>query len=239
MSLAGSILLAQLLVAPSLAATPAATRAPSPPAPAPPPAPPSNSAGSANATLELVPLDRFGFAREFLAEIGAELQAILHDIGADVRWRMATPEEPAPRQLIQTRVAQPPAFVEIVISGSPPAAWDAKDDAMGRVIPVPGERRHVIMFPIGVLRVLRLEPANGLAPPDRYERRVATAMARVIAHELVHVVAPDHPHTDTGLMRGNLSRRSLLGADMTLDPRCRSAFLAGLDHFLSRVRAAS
>jgi hypothetical protein len=34
-------------------------------------------------------------------------------------------------------------------------------------------------------------------------------MARVVAHELVHVMAPHYPHTDGGLMNENMSKKYL------------------------------
>ena len=60
------------------------------------------------------------------------------------------------------------------------------------------ERRSVYVFYHRVARVLGVasERDGMMEPSDR--RRLAKALARVVVHELVHRVAPDLPHADSG-----------------------------------------
>jgi hypothetical protein len=43
------------------------------------------------------------------------------------------------------------------------------------------------------------------------------AIGHVVTHELVHALAPRHPHATSGLMGSTLNRQSLLAERATLD----------------------
>ena len=47
---------------------------------------------------------------------------------------------------------------------------------------------------------------------------VARAVGRILAHELVHLIAPDLPHARSGLMGASVGRAQLLGNGVGLDP---------------------
>jgi hypothetical protein len=49
-------------------------------------------------------------------------------------------------------------------------------------------------------------------------RRLGIALARVIAHEVVHALAPSLPH-GSGLMSARLDRRMLTAATIAFDPQ--------------------
>jgi hypothetical protein len=51
---------------------------------------------------------------------------------------------------------------------------------------------------------------------------VARAVGRVLAHELVHLIAPELPHADSGLMQASLGRGFLLRDELRLDPALSS-----------------
>jgi hypothetical protein len=51
---------------------------------------------------------------------------------------------------------------------------------------------------------------------------VARAVGRVLAHELVHLILPEMPHADTGLMQARLGRGYLLADELRLDARLSS-----------------
>jgi hypothetical protein len=70
------------------------------------------------------------------------------------------------------------------------------------------------------------EPGRDLAPCEH--ALLSRALGRVVAHEIVHAVAPDHPHDRRGLMKHSLSRGALLGARAPLGQDCARAVLAGL-----------
>jgi hypothetical protein len=66
-------------------------------------------------------------------------------------------------------------------------------------------------------------PGGPLNP--RQEREVALALARVVAHEVVHAIAPDEPHSQGGLLNHSLNRAFLLGPRSRLTGPCARAFL--------------
>ena len=53
--------------------------------------------------------------------------------------------------------------------------------------------------------------------PGSQSRRLGVALGRVLAHELVHTVAPECPHTRNGLMAERLSRRMLTAPGVGFD----------------------
>jgi hypothetical protein len=65
------------------------------------------------------------------------------------------------------------------------------------------------------------------------EREVARALGRVVAHEIVHVVAPEVPHARKGLMQPSLNRYDLIRPGLTLESQHHRAFVAGLGSFLA------
>jgi hypothetical protein len=68
-------------------------------------------------------------------------------------------------------------------------------------------------------------------------RDLGTAVGRVVAHEVIHALAPGHPHASGGLMAPTLDRWALLGRRRPPEPRCVRAVLAGLSS-LSAARPA-
>jgi hypothetical protein len=65
-----------------------------------------------------------------------------------------------------------------------------------------------------------------MEPSDR--KRLAKALGRVVVHELVHRVAPDLPHADSGVMQADLGGSDLMRGRLPLDDGSRSAVLAAL-----------
>ena len=57
---------------------------------------------------------------------------------------------------------------------------------------------------------------------------LATAIARVVAHEMVHSLAPELGHTKTGLMRHTLDRQALVGQPRPSHLECAKAVRAAL-----------
>jgi hypothetical protein len=98
-------------------------------------------------------------------------------------------------------------------------------DVMGSVKRGSLSRTAWINLP-AVKRTLHLNPLPGvpLAPEDA--RALSRALARVIAHEVVHLAAPDLPHTRGGLMAARLGRSFLTGPRAALSPAEATALRA-------------
>ena len=103
-----------------------------------------------------------------------------------------------------------------------PEHWTRAPQAIGVAIGTPGGPRSVF------LSVGAAERALGIPTPRRGPsfrdssmavggRRLGVALGRVLAHELTHVIAPDCPHTTTGLMAPQLSRRDLTAPEFGFD----------------------
>lgn len=115
----------------------------------------------------------------------------------------------------------------ILLRGEPPPSWGGRRDVMGAVLGKAIPRQNVLVILSNVQRTMGFEPgpASGFTPLQNVE--VARALARVLAHEIVHAVAPAHPHASEGLMHRSQTRASLL-KQPDLDPGCREAVVAAL-----------
>lgn len=167
---------------------------PSPPASSPAPAFPGLA--SAPPQLRLVWLDTADCAPGTYPIATVEARTLLERLGAEVLWRRGETREIA--QDGEIRVVLVPSVVESrrlpgpLLGATPtrltgaPVAW----------VHVPS-----------VVASLGLPQRRGvLSLPER--RVIGIALGRVIAHEVVHVVAPAVPH-GAGLMSERLGRREL------------------------------
>jgi len=121
-----------------------------------------------------------------------------------------------------------PGVIPATLYPELPDRWDVPPEAIGVAIGVQGERRSIFLSLGAAERALGLPLARrtgGKAESKRGERRrpgsqarrLGTALGRVLAHELVHTIAPECPHTNTGLMAERLSRRMLTAPGIGFD----------------------
>ena len=155
------------------------------------------------------------------AEVMArEVEAIFAGLGVNVGWRkggsgITFGDGPVPEMAV------------VLMPGDP--RWERKEDhVMGHVLRRQTPNRAMWLFVSNVRWTLGFRPqARKGAPPSEW-REVGVALGRVVAHELIHAVAPEEPHAEDGLMRHSLDGRGLRAKDVTIDARCARAFLAGL-----------
>ena len=109
-----------------------------------------------------------------------------------------------------------------------PDRWGVSPETIGVAIGAEGERRSVFLslgaaeralgFPRSQRTVLH---RKGKRPKRRgaarQPRRLGIALGRVLAHELTHSIAPECPHTRSGLMAAQLSRRMLTAPGVRFD----------------------
>lgn len=114
-----------------------------------------------------------------------------------------------------------------------PTDWRVEPQALGVAVGVPGERRSVFLSVGAAKRALgwRGAPREANAVGGRRAARLGTALGRVLAHELLHTIAPDCPHTRTGLMAANLSRRALVAPGVGFDRTAERYLHRGLAAF--------
>jgi hypothetical protein len=145
----------------------------------------------------------------------AEAETLLSRMGVTVSWRRGTPGEQMQRGEIWVILVgeSPESRSDSVVLGATkrgavcPAVW----------VRVPNVRR--------ALGVARGPSLFGLAGFER--RLVSVAIGRVIAHEVVHVVAPSVPH-GTGLTAANLTRSQLRAPTIAVEAEVALAVQASL-----------
>ena len=143
-----------------------------------------------------------------------EVETIFSEIGVEVCWHDGSHglwRENEPPRSIEIRLVLLP-----VESGD----WGYEGQVMGAAVrnPRTPERTHTVyvFFP-NVLRTLGLH-TDALDENVGKWRAVARALGRVLAHEIVHAIAPGQPHRETGLMGKQLRRSILLKQELRLDP---------------------
>jgi hypothetical protein len=168
-----------------------------------------------------VPVLRLVWADPTNAATGSELAArgeadsLLSRMGVTVSWRRGVAGEQLQRgEIWVIFVGEGPG------AGSDPIVLGATK--RGAVCPAIWVRVPNIRKAIGVPRGASL---SGLAGFER--RLVAVAIGRVIAHEVVHAVAPSVPH-GTGLTASNLTRNQLRAPTITVDAEVGLAVQASL-----------
>jgi hypothetical protein len=153
-----------------------------------------------NSRIEAVWTDVVGCASD-PRDVAATVNGVLRPLRLDVKWREARPSDPTgPDELrvimvAPTKWARESHVLGACIPTSPaPAIWVEYDNVLGT---------------LGLLPELR-------GPGDR--DRLALALARVIAHELVHVLVPEYGHDASGLLAPWLDGSGLVEPDMRWSP---------------------
>ncbi len=155
-------------------------------------------------------------ATDVLAE---EVREIFERLGVDVAFRVASPDA--------TYGDGPVPEVPIILLKDDPIVSRRSSRVLGLVVRHQEPSRAVWAFLENVRWTLGLD-RNGDLPPGPRDRALGLALARVVAHEVIHAMAPEEPHAKAGLMSHSMNRAFLLGDNAPLDVRCGRAFLSGL-----------
>jgi len=170
----------------------------------------------ASPVLRLVWVDPTDVAAGSELAARAEAEALLSGMGVAVSWRRGSAGE----------LMQKNEVWVILVGEGPGAASDTlvlgSTRKSGSVAPAVWVRVPNVRRAVGVPRGPSL---FGLFPIER--RLVAVALGRVIAHEVVHAVAPSVPH-GTGLTSANLTRRQLRAPTIPVEPEVAFAVQAAL-----------
>jgi hypothetical protein len=153
-------------------------------------------------------------AEEALAE---EVRSIFRGLGVEVAFRTAGPET--------TYGDGPVPEVPVILLRDDPVHDRRSRRVLGLVVRDHEPNRAVWTFLENVTWTLGQEQGR-LTPSG--EIALGVALGRVVAHEVIHAIAPDEPHTKKGLMGHTMSRAFLLSERAPLEDRCGRAFLSGL-----------
>lgn len=111
--------------------------------------------------------------------------------------------------------------IPVILLKEPPGRFKSNVQVLGLV--PKGQPTAIWIFVENVRGTLDL-PRTGATSP----RALAIAVGRVIAHEIVHSLAPEFAHTKLGLMRHALDRNALVGSARPSHSECVSAVRAAL-----------
>ena len=138
-------------------------------------------------------------------------------MGAAIELRAAAPAE-QPGEL----------RYRVLLMRAPEAHWRLRPDVLAAAPRAEGYQGTIYVFLEQVQRTLGHIASLDVLRVSQQQRELVTALARIIAHEVVHVVAPDHPHATSGLMVAQLRRRSLVRRNARVDPACALAYREAL-----------
>jgi hypothetical protein len=183
------------------------------PAPA---APDPDATKGASAPLHLVWMDPAGTAIGVEAQAREEARSLLERMGVAVAWRAAAADELTAtgevRVILLDRAAQRGQGTPVL--GATPPRFEVAPFVW---VHVPNVRS-----------VIGLRPGGPATAVDAQARRsFAIALGRVVAHEVVHALAPAVKH-GTGLMSASFSRTDLTGSRIDVAPDVALAVRAAL-----------
>lgn len=148
------------------------------------------------------------------ARLGRAVASQLEPLGIEVAWRLA-----------ESGPASGDDITVVLLDHEPPGATHPA--AMGVTRPGSIARTLWLVLP-NVRRTLGLGRPASAASRD-LDFQLARALARVVAHEVVHILAPAARHSRGGLMRASLGPAQLLAEDLPLDPAGRAALASALE----------
>jgi hypothetical protein len=183
------------------------------------PVPPTTSRAdrqTAPESLSLVWIDVTSAAAGSESPACAEAARLLASMGVIAEWRMGRAGETVqPRDL------------RVILLDRAAADREGKPVLGSTPEHFAGERYVWVHVP-GVRGAVGLDPRRRLDPSEVRDRLVlGRALGRVIAHEVVHAVAPGVPH-GSGLMARCLDKRDLTAKVLTVPAEVGPAFRAAL-----------
>jgi hypothetical protein len=162
--------------------------------------------------LEIVFIDVEGTLPAAFAGLTREAGRILGNAGVDTRWRRGRPG---------TIVAGEQLTVVLMTTVGSQAR--IAPHVLGATLANAPDSRAAWLYLPHVAAALGLDPAHPGAWSAAEVSLMATALGRVAAHELIHVLAPQLPHSGGGLMAERLGRAALVGPRVELPRDVRQA----------------
>jgi hypothetical protein len=176
-------------------------------------APPMRPAASMAVTVAFVDAERV-LSDESVALMTEEVRAVFRELHIDARVLRAAPGKP---------IEETEGVVVPVIARRRQPPGLSRDRIMGLVLRDHEAPSPAWVFVDNVRSTLRTR--RGWATDGR---DLGVAVGRVAAHEVIHALAPEHPHARTGLMAGMLDRAALLGPRPPTEPSCARSLAQGI-----------
>jgi len=165
--------------------------------------------------LRLVWVDPTSAAPFAYAGMSREVRSILGAAGVDAVWDKSL------------KGPIDAGEMAVILLDAEPARVGLRPHVMGCV--AKGDGRSALWVNLtAVARTLGLDARFRTAWSGRERLQVATALGRVVAHEIVHALAPQLPHAKLGLLSATLSRAHLVHQRLLLDGDSADGFLRGI-----------
>jgi len=152
---------------------------------------------------------------------GEEVRRIFQGLGVEIDFAEAEPDA--------TYGDGPTPEIPVILLRDDPVKERRASRVMGLVVRNQRPTRAVWAFLEPIRWTLGVSSlGRSLAVSRMEERGLGLALGRVVAHEVIHAIAPEEPHARNGLMSHSLDRAFLLGKRADLDGRCGQAFVSEL-----------
>jgi hypothetical protein len=163
-----------------------------------------------------------------LARLGGEMEALFRRNGLSITFHAAREHEDL--------LSIPEPRVNAVVVPREDWRFGLPPNTMAATLGEKGAKYTIFVFYPGVRRTLGYR--EDVTSP-RQVAELSRALARVVAHEVIHVLAPERGHAESGLMSGNLGREELLADSIVLDPRSRESARDRIEALGSSLAAGS
>jgi hypothetical protein len=164
--------------------------------------------------LRLLWIDLAGAAPFVFPFASQEAAAILGEAGIAVEWTVAAPASVTVQDALRVLILEE-------TSGAMMTRATMGCTRRGS--------RTAWVYLSNVLWALGLRDGGGRGLLGREQAEVGRALGRVVAHEIVHILAPGLRHSRHGLMADRLSRTLLVGNGVSLTAREAEAARAGIE----------
>ena len=156
-----------------------------------------------------------------------EVEKLFGPVGLEIEWMRSESEDlPLDENTI---------LIRIVLMPSKPSGsdWGLEKDIMGAFLPGGGRSHSLYVFYRNLVRAVKIHDPPSRLPDLRELRRLSKALGHVVAHEMIHAVAPTEHHASGGLMREGLAYSFLVRDEVALEEQLIEAFLSGVDGLLA------
>lgn len=175
--------------------------------------------------LRLVWIDVLSVAPYAFQSAAQETSAILADAGVVAAWTLGDPSTVTTadelKVVLMAGVANGARLPEHIMGGTRGGA----------------QSHTTWIYLSNVLWALGLQDKGPGRLSLQEEGQVARALGRIVAHEIVHAVAPGVVHSRDGLMAEKLGRGFLVQARAFLDPAAQKALRAGTEVYAAAAEA--
>jgi hypothetical protein len=183
-------------------------------------------------SLTIVWYDTYNLLPKSFEMMKREVNRLFNEAGVNLKWRLG--ETVVPVEAFADALS-----VNVVMLPSDPKDWGLGSGVMGLATHRPGFKGSVYIFRKGIFRTLGLGCLGDAARLPGATAGLARAVARVVAHEVIHFVMPQYPHTKGGLMNGTMNFSFLVRPGVHIDRVSSKALRAELSNKTVQVLAAT